>query len=136
MADSINTFISLASTIYNDTSIEGNLDAENLASLMHRDPVVQEALNWCLVAANRQPEIADAAPLIFSEPEFSLIWHNDEDRFPWFSHPWGGMQIAPEQILGGILSSAYFQMYFLRLANEEQTFIDVALDGFEQLKQI
>lgn len=118
----------------------GRADANNVAdawfdTVLISDAVLREAQRESLRLLGRQPPVNDVVTLAFSEPELAGLATRAGEPDPMLLHPGGGSRMSPTYFVIGLLSSAFLEMYFLRLPTDEGTFVRAVLEGFEELRR-
>lgn len=106
-----------------------------IEAMMYSDPVLAKAST----AANRfsrdLPELQDLAEKILADEEFNLIAPRNGELDPMIFHPGGGIRAPGREIILSLFSTAFRQMFFLGLPDEESVYIRTVLEGFEELRK-
>lgn len=109
--------------------------SQGLEFMMYSDPVLAGANVASKRFSRDIPEIQELVETIFSDEEFGLISPREGELDPMILHPGGGFRLPSHEIIFSLFSSAFQQMYFLGLPNEESVYIRTVLEGFEELRK-
>ncbi len=84
---------------------------------------------------DRYAAIEDVVNLALSQPELAVLAPREGELDPMLMHPGGGSRMSGKNSSLAYFSSAFLQMYFLRLPQDEGTFVRTVLEGFEELRR-
>lgn len=130
MNDVLTKITSLAVSVFR----QWNTEQQHYDLFIMEDGVLREMQRLSFLGHSRNAA-AEAVPNILTEPDFSAILATDGDLTPMVLTAGGGSRMSPADILNGLLTSAAVQIYLLRLANDEATFVRAVLDNFEELRR-
>ena len=99
------------------------------------DAILRESQRARLLMPSRDPNIETVAKEIFSEPDLAPLASREGELEPMVLHPGGGYRASPIGLITGLLTSALLQIYYLRLPDDENTFVRTVLEGFEELRR-
>jgi hypothetical protein len=99
------------------------------------DPVLRAAQRASFLTPISEEANNELAALIFAESEFSEIAPREGELEPMLMHPGGGVRLPPGTLIASLFSAAFLKMYFLRLTNDEGTFVRNVLEGYEELRR-
>lgn len=135
MPDILTTLTSYAVSIFRERDEARRTLPEWFGVFGSEDPILQEAQRSTFLLPARQQSLNELLSPIFAEPDLSAIAPREGELDPMLMHPGGGFRTAPAQLVTSLFSSAFLQMYFLRLPYEEGTFVRTVLEGFEELRR-
>jgi len=139
MADVLTTLTALAVSVFRSRSDEGlfpnSLLANRWFDLPVADPVLREISRMAVIPANQDSAINEFANLALDHPDLAPIALRDGELDPMILTPGGGFRMSPQAIISALFSSAFRQMYFLRLPEDEGVFVRTVLEGFEELRR-
>jgi len=119
MADVLTTLTALAVSVFRSRSDEGlfpnSLLANRWFDLPVADPVLREISRMAVIPANQDSAINEFANLALDHPDLAPIALRDGELDPMILTPGGGFRMSPQAIISALFSSAFRQMYFLRL---------------------
>jgi hypothetical protein len=100
------------------------------------DPVLTEAQRVSSIAALQKERLDSLLALASTDPQLREILTAPPGALdPMVIHPGGGIRMPPAAMILGLFSSAFFEMYCLRLPDQESTFVRTVLDNFEELRR-
>lgn len=129
MADIVTALTDLAVSVFRSKADDKSLAATY--NLITPDSVLQEAYRLSFMLLHLVP--SDTVTTLFFEGELSSLGHHEGELDPMFLHPGGGRRMRPIDFILGLLSSAFLQIYFLRLPADEGVFVRKVLEGHDQL---
>jgi hypothetical protein len=135
MADIITTITSHAVLVFRERAEAYKNVPQWQAQLASSYPVLDEAQKTTSLLPARRAALDELADLIFAQPEFAAIAPQRGQQDPFILHPRGGTRVQPKEIVMSVFYSAFLQMYFLGLPDDESTFVRTVLGGFEELRR-
>jgi hypothetical protein len=135
MPDVLTALTALAVSVFRTRADPSELTGAWFNSLLSYDAVLHEAQRMSFLLPDRYPAIEDVIRLALSQPELSVLAPREGELDPMLMHPGGGSRMSAKILFTSLLSSAFLQMYFLRLPQDEGTFVRIVLEGFEELRR-
>jgi len=135
MSDVLTALTRLAVSVFRDRDKPNYLAPDNFRNFVSHDPVLQMGMFHASVSLIQTNEITDVARIAFSDPELAHLATRDGELDPMVLWPRGGARMSPSAFITGILSSAFLQMFYLQLPEDEPTFARLVLEGFQELKR-
>ena len=99
------------------------------------DPVLAEAQQFARIDIDSFPETDELVDNILSDADFQRIAPKEEELDPMVIHPGGGMRRPPRMIITSLFTSAFYQMYLLQLSQDEETYVQIVLEAFDELRK-
>jgi hypothetical protein len=135
MTDILTSLTAVAVSAFRDKQKSSDQEYDLFADFWTPDPVVADGQRRSLLIPGRQPGLAELTEQIFAQPELANLGPREGELDPMLLHPRGGVRLPPASLVTGLLSSAFLQMYWLRLPENEGTFVRIVLEGFEELRR-
>jgi len=129
MAYVVTTLTSLAVSVFGERA-----DQKQWPSVQwNPDPVLNTAM---LMSFFDSPWVTnEVVTSVFSDPELASLATREGELDPLLIHARGSVRMSPTALVKGLLSSAFLQIYFLRLPLEESTFVRIVLEGYDELRR-
>lgn len=97
------------------------------------DVILRTAQNLAYILHESHPEIDEVMKEAFSGPYLSPLAPIPNQLDPMVFHSWGGTRISSKSFIFGIISAALLKMFFYRLPLEDDLFITLVLEGYNEL---
>lgn len=135
MPDVLTALTELAVSIFRNRVQARDLISSRFSTLLGLDPVLQEAHRDLLQVAVQNPALDDVVRLAMARPDLSPLAAGEGELGPMLMYPGGGFRLSFTAIFTSLLTSAMLQMYFLRLPQDEGTYVRVVLEGFDEFRR-
>ncbi len=99
------------------------------------DPVLAEVerrADSTHIPAHGLARLAEAAA---AEPELGVLASREDEIPPMLLHPGGGIRMSLTAIIGSLFAVPRVYMYCLRLPDDETTYVQLVLEGFQELRR-
>jgi hypothetical protein len=75
------------------------------------------------------------ASLLLTDPDIATLVPKGNELYPFISTQFGGIRFNPKELFSYLFSSAFMQMYFLGIEENENNYVRLVLKCFEDLKK-
>ena len=135
MADVLTTLTEVAVSMFRERKDAGETAADPFYSQMSSDLVLIEGQCQSSHLPTHQSALDDLVRMAMAEPDLAIFAPKEGELDPMFMHAGGGMRMPARSYITSLFTSAILQMYFLRLPNDEGTFVRTVLECFEELRR-
>lgn len=135
MSDVLTTLTALAVAVFRERTGPDYNAGPSFNRLISPDGVLQEALRRSVLYPTQDSAIDDLVSKATTAPDLEILSHREGELDPMLLHPGGGYRMPAAAVFTGLFSSAFLQMFFVRLPWEEGTFVRTVLEGFEELRR-
>lgn len=135
MPDILTLLTEQAVAVFREKALVRQENQNIFGSFFNSDHVLQGAQLASSLPPTRHTELVNLANQIFLEPEFSIVAPQDGELDPMIMYPSGGSRSPASGLVSAIFTSAFLQMYYLRLPNTESVFVRTVLEGYEELRR-
>lgn len=103
--------------------------------LWDSDPLLQEVHKSALLFLEPPSGLSKVTEQVFSQPDLANLAHRENELDPMVLYAGGGSRLPPDALITSLLSATFLQMFFLRLPDDEVTFVQTVLAGFDELRR-